>query len=189
MAVQAIPAESFEVRVRSVHRINICAKRPAQRQTATLKATLINMKQLIFLIAFSSCQFLFISNSNCQKLDSMIHTLELPKNWTASIAVDTTYWKIFDTNLFAQVTFSDSKHLVIYYVFEYNETDSLKFRNGLSAWYMFQNCNFKRNQDLGKELPSFAKQRFYFLLQACPCRTIENPECAKLALSINKWIQ
>ena len=146
----------------------------------------INKARLLYLLII--LLLLFYNKSTAQSLDSIISTLKLPKDWSVSIDKrDTNYLDDFHKKKVAMIVFLSAENSVKYDVFEYKNADSLQFANGLMQHYMKSNCNTDINDDWNKNLSSFVKGGYYFLLEYCPCRSTKYPECGTLAMTLNKW--
>jgi hypothetical protein len=146
------------------------------------------MKNKIIILLICTIQLLLLSKTYSQTLDSFLK-VGLPKNLTFSIKKDSSYIKEFNKSRYAIIDFVFKKTSVRYFVFTYSSSDSLNFINGNSKYLMQSNCAFTRNKEKYKNLQSFIKGDYYFLLELCPCKTNGNVDCGKLALKLNKWIK
>lgn len=113
--------------------------------------------------------------------------IKFPQNLNCSIKKDTTYLKDFNRNSIANANFTLGHTSVFYRIFEYNKRDSLLFKNGEIIYLTGSNCYRQRNTQPEKNLQSFVKDGYYFLLSLCHCNTVKETECAQLAEIINTW--
>jgi hypothetical protein len=122
-----------------------------------------------------------------QNLDSLVKSIKTPSKWSKNIENKTIYFREFEKNVIAIVTFSYLETKVSYYVFKNDKTDTVVFQKAFRNYIMAENCQTKFPKNWNEILGSFDTKYYYFLLQHCPCLSVDNPECGKLAITLNKW--
>jgi hypothetical protein len=145
-----------------------------------------NMKKIILILTL---QLLCFHWTNGQTLDSILNKTNVPAYINFSIKPDSTFINNFNKNRCAIVRFYHSESSIYYHVFHYNISDSSDFKKGVEKYLMTSNCVYFRNRDRNKNFIDFIKGDYYFLLQLCPCKTVDNPDCEKLAVELNKWLK
>ena len=94
---------------------------------------------------------------------------------------------VFPTNYEAIITFISDSASVYYFAFKYQLSDSINFIKAELDYWIVSGCNIIPNKDFNKNFSSFIYDGYFFLLQHCACRTVQNENCAELASRINRW--
>ncbi len=144
------------------------------------------MKNRITLI---TVLFLCSTGAYSQTRDAVLNKMASPQGVTMVFKSDTNYFDSLHQRAVGIATFSASQSSVYYFVFPYTSSDSLTFWHGMIDFHMNADCVFRKNPDWNKNFESFTKNGYYFLLQMCPCVTVEYPDCAVLAERLNAWIK
>ena len=131
--------------------------------------------------------FLFALQGFSQSIDSLFSKHKLTDGLTVQIKNDSLSVGGFPTNLVARITFTSDSASVNYFAFAYEQPDSVKFRTAEMGYWMVSGCNIIFHKDFERNFYSFIYDGYFFLLQHCACRTVENEFCAELAFLINQW--
>lgn len=124
-----------------------------------------------------------------QKVDDLFTKRSLHEDFNIQVKNDSGIIDVFPTNYIAIITFKSDSASVYYFVFNYQQTDSINLRTAEFEYSMVSGCNIVPNKYLDKNFYSFIYGKYFFLLQHCACRTGVNENCAKLAFRINQWIR
>ena len=127
------------------------------------------------------------SPSFSQGIDSLFSKRQIRSDLVVTINKDTGRLGKFPVSRNSVVTFKSGSASVYYYVFNYQQSDSTKFRKAEEGYWIVSGCNTVRHKESRKNFRSFIYGGYYFLLQRCACQTALNKPCAKLAKRINQW--
>lgn len=132
---------------------------------------------------------LFFCNSRAfgQTIDSLLAGRNLPPHLSASVKNENGSFPDFPVGYTSIVTFKSGSASVDYFIFPYRPADSAAFKKAENNYWMISGCNMDMAKDADKNLSSFIKGTYYFLLQRCSCRPGTNKVCAALAKRINQW--
>ena len=126
--------------------------------------------------------------AKAQDVQAVFKQATLPGGLTVSVRKVTGKLPGYKTEFSALARFEYNGRGVDYFVFTCKPPCAIEDTMQLS-YVAYSNCNVVFHKDYRKNLPSFQKGSYLFLLQLCPCRTTESEDCANLAMKLNQWSQ